>query len=408
MQILEIPVGTERVSPTTVLVPGPPEPSRIHALPNRLHELDGLRGGAALTVIGYHYLAGPAVYSHTAGRIQELLYVFPLSVDMFFILSGFLVGGILLGTKTSPNYFKTFYMRRLYRVAPIYYLWILGFIGLVLCLPKSGNDLAPKGYSSWAFLGSCLVFVQNFPRFPLFLTKAQWFGTTWSLALEEHFYLVVPFCLYRLSRRSLIAGLSAIIVLAPLARMFAWQVLNLKNPWGITYVWTPFRADALAIGVLLAILWESPEIKVFFRKQIIWIYFCFGATATVAIVLDYMKVKHVRYADALAVAFGRSALEAAGLSVILIALVFQGHKNVAIMRWSWAREFGKISYCTYLTHRGILWLVLLFGFHTKAGFGFRSDVLAGIIALILTTCLAALSWKYLEGPLQRRAHRFTY
>ncbi|MGH9681637.1 MAG: acyltransferase family protein, partial [Candidatus Acidiferrales bacterium] len=154
---------------------------------------------AALCVVGYHYMTGPATYSHMAARIQELLYVSPLSVDMFFILSGFLVGGILLHTKTSTNYYKTFYMRRLYRVAPIYYVWILGFVALALFLPKSGPDLLPKGYTLAGFVGACAIFAQNFPHFPLFVTKAQWFCTTWSLAIEEHFYLIIPFCIYRLS-----------------------------------------------------------------------------------------------------------------------------------------------------------------------------------------------------------------
>ncbi len=76
---------------------------RIHALPSRFMELDGLGGLCGLCVVLYHYLSGPAVYSDTASRIRELIYVSPFTVDMFFILSGFLVGGILLNTRTSPN-----------------------------------------------------------------------------------------------------------------------------------------------------------------------------------------------------------------------------------------------------------------------------------------------------------------
>ncbi|MGO9642774.1 MAG: acyltransferase family protein [Candidatus Acidiferrales bacterium] len=375
-------------------------------------ELDGLRGLCALCVVLYHYLSGPAVYSDTASRIRELIYVSPFTVDMFFILSGFLVGGILLNTRTSPNYYKTFYLRRLYRVAPIYYLWIAAFVAAALCVPAARASLLPKSFGPVAFVAGCIFFVQNFPRFPVWLTRAHWFSTTWTLAIEEHFYMLAPLCLHRVGRRRLIGGLAAIIVLSPFARTFAWHFNSMKDATeldgGVANLWTPFRADGLAMGILLAILWQTPHIKAWICKHVKWIYSGLVFGAPVCVGIEYMAVKHVRYADALAVGFGRSAVEVWSLCLIFVALMYQGKEKVSFMRWRPFREVGKISYCVYLIHWGVLWAVLRFGFHALPGTSVRSDALASVVALILTFGLSALSWKYFEGPLQKRGHRFTY
>ncbi len=407
MQTLETPVTLLPVQAVKPLAR-----PRIHALPSRFMELDGLRGLCALFVVLYHYLGGPAFYSHTASRIRELIWASPFTIDMFFILSGFLVGGILLNTRTSPNYYKTFYLRRLYRVAPIYYVWIVGFVLIALFVPVARHEMLPKNYTLVAFLAGMVFFVQNFPRFPLLAPVANWFGATWTLAIEEHFYLLAPLCLHRLGRRRMVAGLIAIIVLSPFARTFGWQFLGLKNPaesgGRAGDLWTPFRADGLAIGVLLAIVWQSPAIKAWLCDHAKWIYSGFVLTAPVSVGIAYMAAKNVHYADAFAAGFGRSVVQVWSLFLILIGLVNQGQKNVSFMRWRWLREVGKISYCLYLTHYGIHWAVLRFGFHTTPGVSFRSDALTDVIALVLTFGLSALSWKYLEGPLQARGHRFTY
>ena len=105
----------ESIAPETSvqvrLIPAakPRELARVHALPTRFTELDGLRGMAAILVILTHYLSGPALYNHAARPRQRAHRTSsPITVDMFFILSGFLVGGILLNTRNSPNYYKTF------------------------------------------------------------------------------------------------------------------------------------------------------------------------------------------------------------------------------------------------------------------------------------------------------------
>lgn len=390
----------------------PPVQKRIHALPTRFTELDGLRGLSALMVVAYHYLSGPAVYSATAFRMREIIYVSPLTVDMFFILSGFLVGGILLNTRNSPNYYKTFYLRRLYRVIPIYYLWIAVFVGIAICVPALRASLLPRNFNAVGFVAGFLFFVQNFPGFPVWNTMAHWLSTSWTLAIEEHFYLLTPICLHRLDRRKMLGGLAAIIALSPVARTIAWQIASWRDPQdmngGVMGVWSPFRADGLAAGILLAILWQTPQAKAWICRQAKWIFACLMLSAPLCVGIEYLAIKHVRYAESFAVGFGRTLVLVSCMSLILLALIYQGKENVSFMRWWVCRELGKISYCMYLIHWGILWLVLTTVFHVLPGTSARTDLLAALIAFPVTIGLSELSWRYFEGPLQKWSHRFTY
>jgi peptidoglycan/LPS O-acetylase OafA/YrhL len=128
----------------------------------RIPELDGLRGVAISLVLLYHsfYYSPPASH-HPSGLIRGTFVYFErffgigwTGVDLFFVLSGFLIGGILLDVRASPNYFKTFYLRRIYRIFPVYYLWIAIYLLLSAVLGK---------FLSGARTAAVMVlFLQNF------------------------------------------------------------------------------------------------------------------------------------------------------------------------------------------------------------------------------------------------------
>jgi peptidoglycan/LPS O-acetylase OafA/YrhL len=338
----------------------------------------------------------------------DLIALSPITVDMFFILSGFLVGGILLNTRNSENYYKTFYMRRLYRVMPLYYTYIGAFLLIALLAKDARGLLVPPGFTVAGFAAGFAEFRQNLWHFPEWGAQAPWFNTTWTLAIEEHFYLAAPLCLMRLGRRSLLAGLSAVILLSPIGRASASHFFHMGDPWGVTYTSTIFRADALAMGVLLAILWDTPKYKNWICQRVKWIYYGFFLLAPVAIGIGYMSIKQIPHTGSFAIGFGRTAVEAWSLCLILVALINQGKENVAYMRWRLFRQVGKVSYCAYLIHCGVFWLVLHFGFHAVAGAGLRTDIPAAVISFILTIAISTLSWNYFEAPLQRLGHSFTY
>jgi peptidoglycan/LPS O-acetylase OafA/YrhL len=159
----------------------------------RIPELDGLRGLAILLVVICHYVgdadhAGLGYWPH---HFLSALSVGWSGVDLFFVLSGFLIGGILLDSRNSSQYFKTFYVRRIHRILPIYYAWIAIYVLIV-----GANIYLARGRS--AVTGQELrvvpvyfFFLQNMIYSPSPF-QWKWFAVTWSLAVEEQFYLLAP------------------------------------------------------------------------------------------------------------------------------------------------------------------------------------------------------------------------
>jgi peptidoglycan/LPS O-acetylase OafA/YrhL len=232
----------------------PTIPLSKSARQTRIPELDGLRGTAIFLVAILHYVAVPG------SRLQYFVLRFVsigwTGVDLFFVLSGFLIGGILLDVRNSPSRFKTFYARRFFRIIPIYYAWIL-FYALIVIIGAFVPAVAETNVmlSPTQLMGIDSLFLQNiFFRLDGPLSDV-WFR---SLAVEEQFYLVVPLLITLLSRRTLTKLLISIIVGAPLLRLATVFSApgDVSSSW-LTYTLTPCRADALACGVLAAILWRN-------------------------------------------------------------------------------------------------------------------------------------------------------
>jgi peptidoglycan/LPS O-acetylase OafA/YrhL len=385
----------------------PPAQPPAGASSKRCIELDGLRGMAALCAVLWHYTDRARRLSPAVSLFRHVVAISPAGMDMFFVLSGFLIGGILLKTKDSPNYYKTFYMRRFHRIIPIYYLWIV-FFGIVSIFVPAIRQALPKGYSMPLVLATYFLFLQNFAS-PIL--SVIWLEATWSLAVEEHFYLFIPAIMRRFSLKHLVQGLVAVVLLSPPLRVILSLAFKRNGGdwgWWVVYGWTICRVDALAIGVLLSIAWANPTAKAWLRKRIRWVHAAMAALLAISAGFEALTANQIRYTQAFTDGFGRSALELFSLCLVVIALVNQGKHNAAFMRWGWLREIGKISYCVYLTHWGIFWAVLHFGFHARAGLDLNVDVLGGALALAITLAVSELSWKYFEGPLSKRAHRYAY
>ena len=171
------------------------ESSPAAAAPNsRIVELDGLRGCACLIVVISHYF-GEVAYG--AG----FLCLEWIGVDLFFCLSGFLIGGILLDNRASPSYFGTFYIRRSLRIFPIYYL----SVSLVLlALPRLAGP-AEAAYPVGIYYG----YLQNFAMSFTGVETPRWLTPTWTLCVEEQFYLLLPAILYLTPRRWLAGSVVA-------------------------------------------------------------------------------------------------------------------------------------------------------------------------------------------------------
>ena len=209
----------------------------------RLHmpELDAIRGLAILGVIFYHgfyWKRNLNLYGFWQQIFLKTMAVGQYGVDLFFILSGFLITGILLNTRERTDYYKRFYLRRALRILPAYYLTLA-----ILVLFK---------LTSTGFLWMSLLYSSNLA--PLFGFTMS-YAVLWSLAVEEHFYFVWPAAVRKLSSKGLMVLALSLMVLSPVLRFCCafvpvkyWEMLG-----GCAY-YTWNCADGLALGAVIAIV----------------------------------------------------------------------------------------------------------------------------------------------------------
>jgi peptidoglycan/LPS O-acetylase OafA/YrhL len=382
-------------------------PARFADKGNHVPELDGLRGLAALCAVGYHYLFGPALAIPWVAILNTVLEATPIALDTFFILSGFLIGGILLRSKDSPNYYSTFYLRRFHRILPLYYSWVAIYV--VFYFAGRGWGLtAPAGYSTAFVFASFIFMCQNF--FIAIVESTYIVSPTWTLAVEEQFYLLAPPTIKRLGARRLTQVLCGVILIAPVLRAFIFKFIGHGEFWSriATRIWTPCHADALAIGVLLAMAWDSEEKRQWLQKHSRFLPLGMLFFTALGSVLLYCAYNNVPHTYVLTAAFAQTAMELSCLCLMVFVLTHPESLFCKFLRSERMRGVGKISYCLYLVHWGILWMIVRFVLHTKFGESPRLELAAAPFALAISFAVAKLSWKFLESPLIRRGHRYTY
>ena len=249
-------------------------------LKGRIPELDGIRGLAILLVLIEHYISD-APHLNLARWQAYALIPFRLAwsgVDLFFVLSGFLIGGILIDARGATNYYATFYARRVHRIFPLYYLWFLLFlIGLPLSSNMNAGSvrmLFNRDLPIWSYP----IFFQNFAMSLRRGTGPMWLGITWSLAVEEQFYMILPWAIRKLSNRGILRLAGSAIIVAPVLR-----VALLRSGSGplAPYTLLPCRADALGFGVLIAVVVRNKSAWMWLeshRKHICILFLVLGAT----------------------------------------------------------------------------------------------------------------------------------
>jgi peptidoglycan/LPS O-acetylase OafA/YrhL len=373
----------------------------------RIPELDGIRGVAVLVVVLFHYtIIGPGA------PLNTMLYwgraVFRLGwsgVDLFFVLSGFLIGGILLDARNSPRYFRTFYARRGFRILPLYFLWLALYPLAVAAYARWGIPVLPRSPQLYLRWSTYWVFLQTLTfLFPIpYRTLAYyWLGPTWSLALEEQFYLVVAPLVRILTMRRLLFVLFGSLVVCPVLRLFSYFDW-LHAHWVIPSTLT--RADSFAAGILAAVAWKTPAVRAWLiahKKTLSW-------TLAVLFLGPMIFTKWSFAADDFwAEVFKLEYLALFFALLILTVLANNSGWLAWVMRNSFLREMGRLSYCIYIIHLSVLALCFAAFLHevprldTPASFGVVGCSFA------LTYGLAWLSWKYFEGPMFRRGHTYKY
>ena len=196
---------------TAAAAEGWPSAGEALRVNKRVPELDGVRGVAILLVLVWHYIASQAVVTDgtLASQALRALAITWSGVDLFFVLSGFLIVGILLDAKGGDAYFSTFYMRRACRIVPLYLLMVSIFAVVTTWQLHTSDFLFKEELPLWSYF----TFTQNFFMHGRGFGP-HWLGVTWSLAIEEQFYLVVPLLVHWLDRKKLLAMFLFLILAA--------------------------------------------------------------------------------------------------------------------------------------------------------------------------------------------------
>jgi peptidoglycan/LPS O-acetylase OafA/YrhL len=366
----------------------------------RILELDGVRGLAIALVLVFHYSDGVIVTgSKTVFGSSALFYAFLPTrlmwsgVDLFFVLSGFLIGGILLDSRDSPRYFGTFYARRIHRIFPIYYLMIAFVTVGVLNWPQS--PLFRGDMPLWTYP----LYAQNLTGD--YTQMANAVEVSWSLAVEEQFYLLFPLLVRFCSRRTTMYALGVCIVGAPLLRsLMVYGGLGYEE----IYPLLPTRADTLALGVVAAMIVRSEVATRLIRRHSRALYGCLVALVLAfATMLKWTSCSYVCTA-------GYSLLGITFFLFIVLLLVTPLPRMREALSASWLRWLGAVSYCVYLVHEPIkigLFLLLLPG--AEPAISGLSSVFVTVAALVATLAVAHVSWRVIERPLIHRGHvRYQY
>jgi peptidoglycan/LPS O-acetylase OafA/YrhL len=334
----------------------------------RIAGLDGIRCVAIGLVLLLHNFGIPGGW---------------VGVDLFFVLSGYLITGILLKSAGRDHYFKVFYIRRFLRIFPPYYV-------LIILLAVADPRVRKVAWFYALYLADFTGLAPQFDVLPLL--------HTWSLSVEEQFYLVWPVVV-------LLAGRSQLVVVSVLGILFANGVRVLALWHGLP---TPFitfniftRCDTLFFGALLA-CFANPRKPSDNQKRLAW--GVAGCTALVIAVLvtrgEFSVSTHPSYsmytAGYFAVAVGSASLIWLTASQSLPRLL------MGILCWKPVEFVGRISYGIYLFHQPIL---AASGFQ-PARLPIGERVVYGGLLALAALIAAALSWRFLEAPIGRLKDRF--
>lgn len=371
----------------------------------RLLVLDGLRAIAICLVLVHHYTQGMP----RSGSIDRIFYDIAnscwIGVDLFFVLSGFLITGILYDAKGSPSYFRTFYIRRSLRIFPIYYVMLLVVLVILPALGLGIVNSFTLNHAQWFWL-----YGSNY-----LTALVEWPDTAvahlWSLAIEEHFYLLWPVIVFFTSKKQLLIGGTALLAGALFLR---YHAATQGYSSTATYVMTHYRIDTLVMGGLLALSWRTPALRTMLARYA-------GKAAVLSLVLLVVTAGFTK-GPGLDWRYWSPVQQAAGYTIIgllftavhiLCLQLATGSLFYRILTCAPAIWLGRLSYGMYLFHRPLEVVAMGLGLHPSdhlvRGHPNWPYELGYILGNALATALLAwLTWNLFEKHVLRLKDRFIY
>lgn len=350
--------------------------------------LDGVRGLAIALVIVWHYVgvtvSGDGALAEMVSPLTRLTYS---GVDLFFVLSGFLIGRILMASKGSSNFFQVFYAKRLFRIFPLYYLLLVAYLVFI----ATGLD----AWVPWLFEHKL-----DFWPYPLFLQNffmvdhfgPHFLGISWSLAVEEQFYLLLPLTIFLVPRK--------VLPWIAIAGILAAPVFRYLLPGQLGFVVVFARMDSLLAGVLLAWMYFDTSVWTFVTQHIRWAWLALAGCLAVAAVLSLGLVS-----------FGPlnpSLLAALYTCIVAIALAQPASFVANGLKARWLAYLGKISYGVYTYHQVVAGVVFQLVLGTNPGLQSIPELLTTSLCLVVTLLVASASFYWFEKPILKLGKRFKY
>ena len=360
-------------------------------------EFDGLRALGLTLVLINHFV--PRMLSEFLYQLGQLGWI---AMDSFFVMSGFLITGILLDSREKPRFYRTFYARRALRIFPLYYVVLLLW-WVIIRYTNYALDYQQMS-QHW---GSPLWFV-----FYAGNIRTAWVGAwpkvmgyvpLWSLQIEEQFYLLFPLAVGLLRREHLRWLLIGAAVASPVFRVAAylWQP---NNPY-LQYALLPCHCEGIALGGLIAIRFRSGAWNFSKLHLTLWTALLMGA-AVAGSFFSRGGVEGWAWANTWNRLAGYSISSLGCACLVLWLISFRGSVYTQWMRIGPLKYLGKISYGVYLLHPLALWTAIELGKKRKIHF-LHYDPRFSLVGIGLSLLYAAISWHFFEGPILKMKERFT-
>jgi peptidoglycan/LPS O-acetylase OafA/YrhL len=356
------------------------------AADRRIAALDGVRGLMTIAVVVSHF------FGEVPNGIHALMFGW-IAVDMFYVLSGFLIARLILDKGAHANFFKVFYIRRICRTFPIYFLCVFAIFWInsrFHTVTNAGGETFPL----WAYA----TFIQNFWMAHTGGIGAHWLSPTWTLALEEQFYLLAPTAMLFTPRRHLVKMLVCIMLSAVAARYYVleWSDFNSLA----AHVLLPTNGDVLVAGVLGAVLLRQPSIP--WPKLDMMLRIAPLAALLTAIVLKLATRDSYNLFYIVS-----PLLVSTGCACLLMSLV-RGAPEAKRYESKFLGFFCYISYAVYLTHLMVLGLMhnLLLG--TAPDVGTPAQIAVTIASIPVTVAVSWLVTRLVEEPITNFGRTFKW
>lgn len=400
-------MGAVPVQPAHAQQPSQPAVAKERSakVPSHIPALDGIRGLAVVLVLFCHATGRP--FGHDAndffnGPIDKLILILSrlswTGVDLFFVLSGFLITGILFDAKGKDHFFRNFYARRTVRIFPLYYAFLILFLVIWPMLPAALSKGFGTIYSShtwyWLYLSN---YSQSITEQAGHITDHV-VHVSWSLSIEEQFYLCWPLVVFLADRKTLLKiCVGMFFGSMALRTFFLWQ-----GNYYYSIGFTPCRVDGLAVGAAIALIARGPAGLKSLVKMARWV----GPASGVLVLAIIIGMQMLGYRRGIGqspgyIMFGTALFALLfGSVLVLAASAEKGTFFNRLFTNPVLTIYGKYSYAVYLLHLPIMVLVSEYLFRPDR-FRIGPTMLPGLLLFYgITWSLALLagiiSWNVLE------------